>query len=122
METLASGVPLEHTIPNSAKNSPREIYVCVPIVYNKNMNESKKIQFDEPVYKRPLSRTKPQNKFASFLIEKKIAKDEDQATYILLGIVGACILVVIFYMFSGGSPEIFTEEEVRILDIGRPIK
>jgi len=34
METLASGVPFRDTTPKSAKNSPSDKYVYVPLAYS----------------------------------------------------------------------------------------
>lgn len=65
--------------------------------------ENNEIQFDEPEYRMPTLQV-PRNLFVDFLINKGLAKDKQQATYILFGVIGVCVLVVIWF-FSGGGYE-----------------
>tara|TARA_B100000745_G_scaffold290137_2_gene228817 strand:+ start:2514 stop:2771 length:258 start_codon:yes stop_codon:yes gene_type:complete len=84
------------------------------------MYEGQKVQFDEPTYHGSMHNRNQRSGLTGFLIEKNIAKNEKQATYILLGILGLCIVVIAFYISTTAKPEVFTEEEIAILESGRP--
>lgn len=67
-----------------------------------------------------LSRTIPAQKatagITTWLLEKKIAKDESEATYILLGVLGVCVLITGFALMNlfGGGSTIDEKERMRI--------
>lgn len=67
-----------------------------------------------------LAQTAPTQKgtggITAWLIAKKVAKDESQANYILLGVLAVCVLVTGFALanlFNGGS-SIDAEERMRL--------
>ena len=62
--------------------------------------ENNEIQFHKPEYRIP-TRQIQRNLFADFLVKKGWAKDKQQAMYILLGVIGVCVLVTMFVMFGG---------------------
>lgn len=58
----------------------------------------------------------------TWLIRKRIAKDESQANYLLLGILGVCVLITGFALanlFSDGA-SIDTGERMRLEQSTRP--
>jgi hypothetical protein len=62
------------------------------------------MQFEENEFERPdLSQEPP--RFANFLINKGIVQNEDQASYVSVGIVVVLIIISLFIFFSGGSGE-----------------
>lgn len=63
--------------------------------------ENKQVQFDEPEYRMPPQKIQ-RNLFINFLIDRGWAKDKQQASYILLGGIGICILIMI-WVFGGGN-------------------
>ncbi len=69
-----------------------------------------KIKFEEAQYERP-QQTTQRNLFIDFLINKGLAKSEQQATYILFGIIGISILITIWLLLSS-SPQPNTEIKI----------
>ena len=73
-----------------------------------------------------LAQTVPTQKVAggitAWLIAKKVAKDESQANYILLGILVVCILVTGFALMNlfGGGSTIDAEERMRLQQATQP--
>jgi hypothetical protein len=63
--------------------------------------ENKEVQFDEPKYRIP-TRHSQHNLFIDFLIKRGWAKDERQVIYILLGVLGVCILIIVWFLSGGG--------------------
>lgn len=73
------------------------------------------LQFDDSSHRTP-TRQASKNSFADFLIKHGLAKDEQMATYILVGVIGVCVLVMV-WMFSGGNENRpFTDTEIRGLE------
>lgn len=73
-----------------------------------------------------LSRSIPAQKAASgitvWLVAKKIAKDESQANYILIGILVTCLVITGFALMNlfGGNSGIDAEERLRLEQSTRP--
>lgn len=67
-----------------------------------------------------LSRTIPAQSgtagMAAWLISKKIAKDESQANFLLLGVLAACVLLTGFALANlfGANSNIDTAERIRL--------
>ncbi len=64
--------------------------------------EDNRVQFDEPqhtVTKQQVGR----KSFVDFLVDKGLAKNKQQATYILFGVIGVCILIIFLIFAMGGS-------------------
>lgn len=80
--------------------------------------EHNDIQFDEPEYRIPRRRIQ-RNLFVDFLLNNKIAKDTQQATYILLGFVIIVGILIIFIFIKSNSNS--SQEEIR-LQIDKAIK
>ena len=64
--------------------------------------ENNDIQFDEPEYRVP-RRQIQRNLFVDFLIKRGWAKDKQQAMYILFGVIGVCVFVIVFIQFGNTS-------------------
>ncbi len=60
--------------------------------------EDNKVQFEDFDYIRP-ARQNNRNVFIDFLINKGIAKDKKQAMYALVGVIGVCVLIIIWNFF-----------------------
>jgi len=60
------------------------------------------VQFDEPTYKS-VRVSRSGNVFSKFLIDKKIAKNQQQATHILLSIVIVSVIVSIFLITKSNT-------------------
>jgi hypothetical protein len=55
---------------------------------------------------------------SKFLINKKIVKNQDQANYLMIGIIIACVLFIVIQNLGGESPnqtQEFTPEELELL-------
>lgn len=83
--------------------------------------QNNKIQFDEPEYEISKKRIgqHDSNVFADFLIKKGWIKNEQQATYILLGVIVFCILIMVWNF--GNITEEQEEQEEIILPEGQII-
>lgn len=70
------------------------------------------VQFTEEQFAAPRAYA-PTEKFAAWLVEKKIARDMAQANLLLLGVAGLAIIVGLFFFFTGviGDSGQLSEEE-----------
>jgi len=66
--------------------------------------ENNEVKFDEPEYRAPRLQV-THNSFIDFLIKKGLAKDEQQAMYILFGVIGISVLVSLWF-FRGNTPQV----------------
>ncbi len=58
------------------------------------------IQFDEPTYGMQTGRPQQNKGLTAWLLKKGIAKDRQQAQYILIGVAVAAVVVMLFFMMK----------------------
>ena len=77
--------------------------------------KNNQIQFDEPEYRVPKHQVQ-RSLFVDFLIKKGLAKDQQQAMYILFGIIGVSVLIT---MLSLKSKTITPPDNIPFSEVGR---
>jgi len=73
--------------------------------------ENNEVKFNEPNYGAP-RRQRQRNLFIDFLIKKGWAKNEKQALYILFGIIGISVFIMVWVFINGGTKP---NTKIRIL-------
>ena len=73
------------------------------------------VQFNEPRSRLPKIHIK-RTIFANFLIKTGLAKNKQQATYILLGIIGVGVFIMIMLLINGDDQRNFSKTEIETLE------
>ncbi len=86
-------------------------YCCLPITHAKMQSmDNTKIQFEEPEY-HITEQSAQNNLFVNFLIKTGLVKNEKQAMYVLFGVIGVCVLIIIFFISKSSNTNI-TEKNI----------
>lgn len=82
------------------------------------------VTFDSETNLPQATSAKKSGGIVSWLIANKIAKDQNQANYILLGVLGVCVLGIGFALMSlsSGGSTIDAEERMRLEQSTRPLQ
>tara|TARA_B100000745_G_scaffold70940_1_gene42435 strand:- start:6428 stop:6700 length:273 start_codon:yes stop_codon:yes gene_type:complete len=77
------------------------------------------VQFDEPTYKSPVRKQSTQHLLADFLVRNNLAKNNQQATYMILGI--AILAIIISLWMISSSRNVIENPPPELIDAEQPI-